>query len=226
MIFDAEKSIHLAATGSLNSNLATMVPRSKIVKRISANDEQRIENENVLRTIPFHSSDVGSYKVHALERHLHLCFPELVVEPIVASNESGEIDPYLKGCDLIISAANTVPARQAIARKALLLQKPVIDIGVSGRARSQITVLLNSPEMNWGACCGCFFTPAINIPPDDGLSPLDVILAAAFGAKLAVEYLTNSSRIVQAGKNFWLIETPHRFSAMCIDRRSDCTICG
>jgi hypothetical protein len=66
----------------------------------------------------------------------------------------------------------------------------------------------------------------VNVPQDNGLSALDVILAAAFGAKLSTQYLSNDDKFVLAQNNFWVIEAPNRLRALGIQRRDDCTICS
>ena len=139
--------VHIAATGRVGTAIALGLHTAG-AGVISANDHQRFEQEQLETCVFSRTSDLGRFKVHVLERFFD-GRPGSVFLPVVGRNEARSVWPYLEQADLIISCANSFPARLFIEQAAVNLRKPCVQACVQdGRTALGGVVTLWAPEAN------------------------------------------------------------------------------
>ena len=99
----------------------------------NCNDPQVFEEEQLGANVFSRRSDLGRPKVDVLARLLD-GREGLVFEPLAAPNESAKVMPLLEKADIIVSAANQLPARLRLERAAIALQKPVVSMAAKNGA--------------------------------------------------------------------------------------------
>lgn len=125
------RSVAIVGCGSLGSKVATMLARSG-VGRFVLIDDDILQAENLVRN-DMDWRDVGSHKVHALERRLLLVNPGVATESwrarVGGQEASASADTMMTligGCDLIVDATaapevlNVLSAVYAVAKKPLI----------------------------------------------------------------------------------------------------------
>src|SRR5438552_1144603 len=126
--------VHISGTGRIGSSVAIHLAGAG-VRRISANDPQKVEAENLGHCAFARPPDLGEEKVYVLAKFFD-GRPQFVFAPLVAPAESPKVDPYIRRARLLISCANTVEGRLAAERKAITYGKPVIQVAAfDGRER-------------------------------------------------------------------------------------------
>jgi adenylyltransferase/sulfurtransferase len=219
--------VHIAGLGGLG-NLLALFLSTVGVGYISANDPQRLEWENLGRFVCGEEADVGRNKVLAAARFFHRN-RFLAFEPAVGKNESASVSSLYEQADWIFSCANTVPARAAVAHKAVQLGKPIIDLGVSdGRVSLAGSIRYWLPECaDWSACPACYLAPNTEIPRNEGLLFTVLAMSASLAAHVLVSLVTGLDAELTRAHNYLSIEMG-RFhtEGSAILKRRECPTCA
>lgn len=222
-----ETRVHIAGLGGLG-NLMALFLSTAGVGYISANDPQRLERENLGRFVCGDDADIGRYKTDAAARFLHRN-RYLAFEPVVAGNESGNVNHLYARADWIFSCANTIPARIAAACKAVRLGKPIIDVGVAdGRQSLAGSIKYWLPECaDWSACPACYLEPDTTIARNEGLLFTVLAAAAALAAHVFVSLVTGIDTGYLRTHNYLEFEMGRcEIGSLAVIRRKRCGICA
>src|SRR5439155_15616176 len=180
---------HISGTGRIGTWIAINLAAAGAV-RLSANDPEILEPENIGSFVFARLPDLGKQKVYVLEAFFH-GRPDLVFEAVWAPTESRRVDPYIERCDLVISCANTIEGRLAAERKAIRYTKPVMQVAAfDGRERLGGLVTLRLPENRWSTCFGCLLNDKRKFPRGEGLLTTVTSTLAAIASNMAVQLLT------------------------------------
>src|SRR5437879_5572111 len=121
------------------------------VGKIVSNDYQNFAMENC--NVPFATDSlIGKPKVlglaKMLQKRAHFTFV-----PVVASNDSPELDFFYRNADLVICCANSLKGRMVAAERAIKFGRTLLDVAVSdGRSSLKGFVKLWAPEFGARAC--------------------------------------------------------------------------
>jgi molybdopterin-synthase adenylyltransferase len=219
--------VHIAGLGGLG-NLLALFLSSAGVGYISANDPQRLEQENLGRFVCGDDADIGRNKVIAAARFFyrnrHLGF-----EPVVARNESASVNPLFERADWIFSSGNTVSARLVAARKAVELGRPIMDVGVSdGRVSLAGSIKYWLPECaDWSACPACYLAPKTKIPRREGLLFTALATTAAIASHVFVSLVTGMDAHFIKRYNYLTVELGQsRAESIAVVKRDLCPSCS
>src|SRR5581483_3500619 len=145
--------VHVGGVGRIGSEVIVALKAAGLGS-VSCNDHQRFEQEQLSTSLIGQSSDIGRPKVHVLERFL-AGGGDFLIESLVLPNEAEQVQPYVKRADLVISCANSLPARLHLQRLATEFGKPCIQACVQdGRIAMGGMVSLWAPDAG-AACFGC-----------------------------------------------------------------------
>ena len=221
----AKTRVHIGGAGRIGTAVALAL-HSAGIGEISCNDPQKFDVEQ-LDHCPFsRRSDVGRPKVYVLERFFEgrVGFAFL---PFVGPNESPDLEPYLKRADLIISCANSLPARLHLERAAVRLGKPCLQASAEdGRQALAGMISLWAPK----ADCSCFGC----LVPDRGprfrrgeiLFPTVTRVIANLTAHLAVSMLAQDAAELARRSNVFTIDLQaFVIDGLSVRRRPGCRVC-
>ena len=219
-------SVHVSGTGRVGTNIVLNLAAGG-VQSVTANDGQRIDQENLGNLILARPSDLGREKVFVLERALH-GLSHFVFEPVFARTQSDLVDPYIERATVVISCANTVAARLAAERKAIRYGKPVIQVAAfDGKERLGGLITLRLPENAWSACFGCYLNGNRRFPRGEALLSTVTATLAAVASNLAVEIISGARADFMKTRNLLLIDLEtYRIEALAVERRAKCRVCG
>ena len=222
----ATARVHIGGAGRIGTGIVLALHASG-VGRISCNDPQNFEEEQLQICAFSRRSDVGRPKVYVLERFLD-GRAGFIFEPIVAPNESPRVAPFLKQADLIISCANKLGARLHLEEMAIRLSKPSIQAAAQDSRQVLGGVIsLWVPTANC-SCFGCLF-------PDQRpqLGRSEILLPAVTGtianlaAHLAVQLLTASAAGWANRHNVFTVDLQAcTIASMSVQPRVNCSICN
>lgn len=217
--------VHVGGIGRIGTAIILALEAAGI-RHFSCNDPQKFEDEQLAVAVFSRRSDLGRPKVHVLERFLD-GQPGLAFEPIVASNESRKVLPYLERADVIVSCANNLPARLYLERAAISLNKPSIQASAQD-ARNGLGGLISvwSPSSQ-RSCFGCLMANGSpKFPRGEVLLPTVTNTVAQLAAQIVVQLIaTDPAEFVQKHNLFALDLADYRLEAMQVQRRRNCAIC-
>ena len=173
--------IYFGGLGRLGTAMLWSMVRAG-AKRIAGNDPQVVTNDN-RGFLAYPERFEGKPKAEALAETLRET-PDLDLRLRVDRNESPETARRTEQAAFIVSAANTLAAREALARVAINARKPLLDVSVSDtRRKTQGFVKIWLPENeSWSACPMCYYGPEILFARGEGLIST-VIGLTAFGRR-------------------------------------------
>jgi molybdopterin/thiamine biosynthesis adenylyltransferase len=217
--------VHIGGTGRVGTGIVLGLHAAG-VGEISFNDPQNFEEEQLDACVFSRRSDIGRPKVHVLARFLEGRLRSVFV-PIVATNQSPELAPYLERADLIVSCANQLEARLHLEREAVRLRKPCIQASVQdGREALGGLVSVWCP----GADCSCFgcLSPARpKFRRGEVLIPSVTSVIAAIAAHVAVQMLGADAQRFAREHNVLAVDLDDfAIRAMSVKARPSCRICG
>ncbi len=197
------------------------------VGKISANDPQLLEAENIGPTVYTRSTDIGREKVFALEQFFH-GRPDLEFLPVPVPTESSEVDKYFEQSQLVLSCANSVSARMVANDKAIKYGKPVMQVAsFDGRDRLAAMIFIRLPENDWSACFGCLLAAHQSFSRGEGLLTSVTSVAAAMASNMAVQLLTDfRSECVRTNNLFFIDQESYNIEALAVNRLAECKLCG
>jgi adenylyltransferase/sulfurtransferase len=83
-------------------------------------DYDRVELSNLNRQILYTVGDIGRYKAEAAAKRLTELNPAILIEPVVTRLTSDNFSETLDGCDLVFEGGDSLGARLAFNREALV----------------------------------------------------------------------------------------------------------
>ena len=222
----AEAHVHVGGAGRIGTAVVLALHAAG-VGRISCNDPQLFEEEQLHVQSFARRSDLGRPKVFVLERFLD-ARPNLVFEPIHARNESPRVGPYLKNAQLIVSCANRIDARLHLERAAVRLNKPCIQASAQD-AREGLSGLISvwMPGIRC-SCFGCLLPePRPKFRRDEILLPTVTSTIANFTAHLAVRLLMAGPKPPSRPHNVFSFDLgAYALESISVAPRRECSICG
>lgn len=120
--------VGVVGCGRLGSGLATALARNGVQGLVLV-DPDGVELHNLGEGEGWTEADVGSPKVEALARHLAEACPWTAVAAVPAPVETWAALHALKGCDLIVCAADTAEARATCGLLAARYSIPLVEAG-------------------------------------------------------------------------------------------------
>lgn len=140
----------IAGAGNIGTRLAMELPLFGISK-ITLIDYDRVEASNLNSCTLYEEKDIGSFKVDALANQLHVRFPHVEVVPLPKALNSVEL-AHLRDLApaILLGAVDTRKARYELVRVAILLQLPLIDLGIAPAANQ----LMARAQATWYAMNG------------------------------------------------------------------------
>lgn len=180
----AEQRITICGTGALGANLAETLARMGL-RKLRVIDRDRIEAHN-LSTQPWTQQDVGAAKVRVLANMVY----RAVGAPLEAQQTelSGEnASTLLRGSSVVIDAFDNLPARMAVTAACTQLEIPCLHVALAATGDygcglwNEAYVTSGDQRQTAQAC---------NYPLTRPL----VLMVAAAGAEVVVEYLANGKR--------------------------------
>ncbi|MBZ5565098.1 MAG: ThiF family adenylyltransferase [Acidobacteriia bacterium] len=218
--------VHISGTGRIGGSLAIRLAEAG-VGRVSANDPQKIEQENFGAWAFVRRPDLGKEKVNVLASFF-AGRPHFLYEPLIAPTESRQVDSHIQRADLVISCANTVEARLAAERKAIHYRKPILQVAAfDGRRHLKGVITLRLPENRGSACFGCCLNEKQEFPRGEGLLTTVTSSLAAIASNMAVELLSGvHSDFLRQHTLFWIDLEEYRIEAISVKRRPECKVCG
>ncbi|PWU05354.1 MAG: hypothetical protein C5B51_14815 [Terriglobia bacterium] len=217
--------VHVSGTGRIGGSVALAMAASGI-GHVSANDPQDMEAENLGAFALARRDDLGKPKVDVLSRLLS-GRPHFEFVPLVLPAESAASEECLGKSDLILSCANTLEARLAAERIAVLCRKPILQVAAfDGRSRLGGLITVRLPQNGWTACFGCLANKSV-IERGEGLLSTVTWSLAGIASTMAVQILTGQhSSFIRKHNLFFIDLETYGIEALALQRRSDCTVCG
>ncbi|MCI0418295.1 MAG: ThiF family adenylyltransferase, partial [Acidobacteria bacterium] len=181
--------LHVSGTGRIGTFVIAALACSGVT-RISANDPQELELENIGCLIVAGRSDLGKPKVLLLQA----CLQDragFVFQPVIAASESTSVEPFMKSADLIVSCANTLEGRLAAERHAITYHKPILQVAAfDGRQRLGGLITVRLPGNRHSACFGCYVGDGFQFYRGEGLMSTVTATLAGMASNMAVQILT------------------------------------
>jgi adenylyltransferase/sulfurtransferase len=219
--------VHVSGLGGLGSQILFGLA-AQGVGRLTANDPQRLEADNLNRFPTATLADIGMPKAQLVERALR-SRPYLAYQGIVARNEQPAVDPFYAAADVIVCCSNTVQSRVAAATKAVRLGKPLIDAAVSDGTRQLAgAVKIRLPEEgSWSACPACYLQQQhAKVPRGEALFFPLLAATAALASHAVVEFISSGAASFQ-NRNLVLIDLREfRLASFSVGKKRDCVACG
>jgi molybdopterin/thiamine biosynthesis adenylyltransferase len=191
-------------------------------------DPQRIEPDNFNRYPVVRVADIGKSKVTVLADFLN-GRPHIHVVPVRSRAESLESQEVMQGVGLIVSAANTVSARLALAR--LAAKREIVHVSAAltdAREQRGGFVVWSVPARPDLACPACFLTPGARLARGESLLAPVVSAVGAMAAWAAVTLLVGDRRPAALKSGNCLMVDMERYvvDPMVVRSRPDCPACG
>jgi len=222
----ATAHVHIGGIGRVESAVALALHAAG-VGRISCNDPQVFEEEQLGCCVFSRRSDLGRPKVHVLERFFD-GRPDFMFDPVVAPNESSHVTQYLEQADVIVSCANRLPARLHLERAAIALKKPSIQASVQDGRRG-LGGLISAWVPDADCCCfGCLFpNPHLRFPRGELLLPPVTSAIGAIAAQRIIDLLTNRAPTIASLPNLLIIDLgSYAIEQLTVKPRKSCRVCG
>lgn len=187
-VIQSKTVLIVGAGGRVGSFLTyTLAP---YVGKLIINEPDHVMATDLTFLSLYDASAVGSLKVDALLEKLLSDFSSLEIDSDVCDAEHcGHLSRFIDESDLVVMAADTVPALRRICLLATK-RKPVLWPSVAGDNKSMQFVLSTPP----GPCLSCIIglNPGEELTRGQGrnLEPMKARLASISGAALAIEVLS------------------------------------
>ena len=222
----ANARVHIGGAGRVGTAIALALHAAG-VGRISCNDPQLFEEEQLACYVFSRRSDLGRPKVDVLERFFD-GRPGFVFEPVVAPNESAQVTPYLEQSDVIVSCANHLLARLHLERAAIKLKKPSVQASVQD-ARRALGGMISAWVPNANCCCfGCLFpNPHLLFPRSEVLLPTVTSAIGTIAVLRIIDLLTNHTPAIASQPNLFIIDlASYAIEQLSVKPRKGCRLCG
>jgi hypothetical protein len=219
-------TVLIVGAGGVGTAITTVLATTG-VGRLVIVDPQRVEVDNLNRYPFVRPRDIGRPKVDVVTGFFE-GRPHLAVIPIV---ERAENIPALRIADdvhLVVSAANTVPARLAVACLAVRQRLAHVAAAVAdGREGRGGLITGWAPERPELACPGCFLDPHARPPRGESLLAPVVSVVGALAACFVVEFLLRERKRALDDGNYVSVNLdPYAVERLRVGRRDDCPACG
>jgi molybdopterin/thiamine biosynthesis adenylyltransferase len=124
------------------------------VGRLSIADADKVDLTNLQRQILYRTDSVGAPKAFAATSALRAINPEVRVTPIASRVASAELEPLVRGADLVLDCSDNFATRHAVNRACVAHRKPLVS-GAAIRFDAQVMVFdLREGE---APCYACLF---------------------------------------------------------------------
>jgi molybdopterin/thiamine biosynthesis adenylyltransferase len=216
-----QSRVHIGGCGRLGTTIALALHAAG-VGEISCNDPQMFEEEQLAGCVFARCSDLGRPKVHVLERFLE-GRGGLTFLPIVATNQSRRLRPYLEQANVIVSCANRIEARLHLERAAIRLGKPSVQAAVEDGRRAlggMISVWAPGAECS---CLGCLLPPKkLRFSRGEILPPTVTGIIGSLAAHLVIQMLASDASEFARRHNVFAVDaTGYRVESLSVSRRTD-----
>jgi molybdopterin/thiamine biosynthesis adenylyltransferase len=225
----AETAVHVSGVGHIGSMLLFNAVNAGVL-RLSANDPQVVEQENVGHLIYARKCDIGKPKVYAMEEFLH-GRPLLQFGGIYAPNEAEEVDRQYRETDWIFSAANSVEARLRAERAGVVYGIPVMQVAVFDAREAWGGLITHRLPENaeWAGCFADLLQPGMQFPRGEGLIATVTTALAALASNMFIQIITGVADQWVRRNNVFVVDlTSYYIKAYAVRKRSGerCRICG
>jgi molybdopterin/thiamine biosynthesis adenylyltransferase len=223
----AKARVHIGGAGRVGTAVALALQASG-VGRVSCNDPQALDEEQLHCCVFSRRSDVGRPKVHVLQQ-LFDGRPGFIFEPVVAPNESAQVTPWVEQADVVVCCANQLPARLHLERTAIALRKPSVQASVQDGRRA-LGGMISAWVPDADCCCfGCLFpNPNMRFSRDEVLLPTVTTAIGSIAAQRIIDLLINNRTPAIASRPNLLIVDLARYAIeqLSVNRRKGCRCCG
>ena len=213
-------------TGRVGSSVVVGVHTAG-VGIIDCVDRQRIEAEQIGPFFLVGKRDIGTPKAVALARFLNRRRVGLV-NGIYGDVERTPLE-RVRQASLVISCANTIPARIAAERKAIQAGVPVLQVAAfDGREQLGGMITLRHPANKHLACYACVASKDEQPPTgrDGLLTPVTAVLGNV-AAHFATLLLTGCRDRELLAHNVFVLDLERLlFERISVARRGGCAVCG
>jgi molybdopterin/thiamine biosynthesis adenylyltransferase len=153
--------------------------------------------------------------------------PGFVFEPIVAKNQSPEVEPYLEQAHVILSCANELEARLYVERAAIAVRKPSVQAAIQDARQALGGVITSWMPGSEGCCFGCLFSQ-VKVPRDrsEVLLPTVARTIASLAAHIVLEIITGRKSGVLRHNVLVIDLRAHSLERLEVQRRPGCRVCG
>ncbi len=217
--------VHVGGCGRIGSAVVLALHAAGVGK-ISCNDPQMLEEEQLGPFVFSRRSDLGQPKVHVLERFLN-GRPNLEFVPIVARNQATIVKPYIEQTSILVSCANRMDARVYLEGEAVRLRKPIIQASVQD-ARISLggTITLWHPHSSC-SCFGCFGTEPGSESRNELLLPSVTSAIGTLAAHLAVLILGPNTVGCVTRHNVYTLDFENLLvEPISVQVREQCIVCA
>lgn len=159
--------VFIAGAGGLGSIISVYLTIAGI-GRIRMVDYDIVELGNLNRQILHWNNDIGRKKTESAEDKLKNMNPNVDVEVISQTIDTGNVDELVGDFDMIVDAMDNFPMRYLLNKTALVKNIPFFHGAVSGFYGQATTIIPGKT-----ACLRCIFpkAPSPTIPPVVGVTP-------------------------------------------------------
>jgi len=159
--------VFIAGAGGLGSIISVYLTIAGI-GRIRMVDYDIVELDNLNRQILHWNNDIGRKKTESAEDKLKNMNPNVDVEVISQTIDTGNVDELVGDFDMIVDAMDNFPMRYLLNKTALVKNIPFFHGAVSGFYGQATTIIPGKT-----ACLRCIFpkAPSPTIPPVVGVTP-------------------------------------------------------
>ena len=213
-----QSRVFIAGAGGLGSPVLYYLAAAGIGS-IALCDHDHVDLSNLNRQILHTTEDIGKMKVFSARKSIQALNPEISLDLLPESVESGKIIDIVKGVDLVIDCLDSFSSRLYLNSLCIELNKPMVHAGIS-EFHGQVT-FIHVPET---PCLQCF------IPTSQDTGPVPVLGATAgivgsIQALEAVKYLAGSKDLL---KNVILFIDGQSmtFTRIAVSSNPGCPRCG
>jgi molybdopterin/thiamine biosynthesis adenylyltransferase len=196
------------------------------VGRITLVDHDAVDVTNLQRQIAHNLERVGRPKAESARDAIAAINPDVMVRPLVLKADAQELDPLVRGADVVIDCCDNFATRQAVNRACFAHGKPLVS-GAAIRFDGQISVF--DPRDAACPCYACIF-PADQELEETRCATMGVFaplvgIIGAMQASEALRLLTGVGTSL-AGRLQMLDGRSMEWSEMRVRRDPGCRVCG